>query len=360
MRTACWWRLLVQNRFRIALSKLHLMIGVSIFTPVNDLLALMQAAIHGRRIRATRIEAAPVFVLGHWRSGTTLLHEMLVSDPKYASPSTYQCFAPSHFIVSEWMVVRFGSFLLPKKRPMDNMDAGWQLPQEDEFALMNLGIPSPYLRVAFPKTQPKALEYLSLKGLPAKQLARWRAGFFWFIQALTYHYQGKPLVLKSPPHTGRLAELARMFPEAKFIHLTRDPRKLFSSTMRLWKSLDEVQALQFSPSDEELGEYVKECLTRMYDEFEEARDTLGSDRVVDVRYEDLVAEPVETMRELYQKLELGDFESIADRLQARLENHDDYRPNTHWIDPSQEQELLKLWPKYASRYGYDAASLPSK
>ncbi len=277
---------------------------------------------------------------------------MLVADPKFAYPNTYQCFAPWHFIVSEAMMVRFGSFLLPKKRPMDNMEAGWQLPQEDEFALMNLGVPSPYLRIAFPQTQAPALEYLTLTELSEKQRNEWRDTLLWFMRALTYRYGGKQLVLKSPPHTGRMAELAKLFPEAKFIHLTRDPRKLFLSTLRLWKSLESVQALQHSQSESHMREYVSECLTRMYTQFENDRAQVDSQRLVDIRYEDLVADPVETIRNLYQQLQLGDFSLVEPALRARLQHHQDYQPNTHASDPELEREILQRWPDYARRYGY--------
>jgi hypothetical protein len=239
-------------------------LAISFFTPINDLLAIAQSLTFGRRINRTQIERDPIFILGHWRSGTTFLHELMVTDPQFASPSTYQCFAPSHFLVSEWLMVRFGGFLLPQKRPMDNMDAGWRLPQEDEFALMNLGVPTPYLRIAFPQTQPQAMEYLDFRELTDEDRQQWREKFLWFIRALTCQHGGKQLVMKSPPHTGRLAELAELFPNAKFIHLTRDPRKLFLSTLRLWKSLEAVQAFQPHQSEATMREYVWECLTRMY------------------------------------------------------------------------------------------------
>lgn len=352
MRMGCWWRLLAKNGFRIAPSRLPIVAGVSFFSPFNDVLAILQSALHGKRIAQTPIAKPPVFILGHWRSGTTLLHEMLVTDPRFACPTTYQCFAPSHFILSEAMIVRFGSFLLPEKRPMDNMAAGWQLPQEDEFALMNLGVPTPYLRIAFPRTQSEDLEYLSMTGLSEQELAHWRNKFLWFIRALTYHHGGKQLVLKSPPHTGRIAELAALFPEAKFIHLTRDPRKLFQSTMRLWQSLEDVQALQRSRSQAEMADYVTECLNRMYAQFEAGRQRLDSQRIVDVRYEDLVAEPVSTLCQLYQQLDLGDFSEVEPLLQQRQASHDEYRPNQHRIDPELERDILRRWPDYAQRYGY--------
>jgi len=150
MRFPYWISLLAKNRFRVSLSRLHIAIGVTCFTPFTDLMALIQHVIFGRAIARTPLVGAPIFVLGHWRSGTTLLHEYLSLDERFASPTTFQCFAPWHFLLTEGLVTRFGGFLLPDKRPMDNMKAGWALPQEDEFALMNLGAPTPYLRILFP------------------------------------------------------------------------------------------------------------------------------------------------------------------------------------------------------------------
>ena len=51
----------------------------------------------GDAIEATRVEA-PVFILGHYRSGTTYLHELLSNDPGFASPNRFQAFNPSTFL----------------------------------------------------------------------------------------------------------------------------------------------------------------------------------------------------------------------------------------------------------------------
>ena len=169
---------------------------------------------------------------------------------------------------------------------------------------------------------------------------------------LTYHYDQKQLVLKSPPHTGRLSELIKIFPNAKFIHLTRDPRKLFVSTMRLWRSLDEVQALQRPTDEEELKRFVYQCMRRMYRGFEAGLSLVPDDRIVDVRYEDLVADPLETLRDLYQKLDLGDFDQLEPLLTERLSHHKEYQPNQHAMDADLEQEIMSNWSDYAKRYGY--------
>jgi hypothetical protein len=321
-------------------------VGVSLISPCNDLLAIAQSILFGRAIGRTELSAPPIFILGHWRSGTTLLHELLVTNEDFESPNTYECFAPTHFLVSQPWMVRFGSFLLPKQRPMDNMAAGWKLPQEDEFALMNLGLPSPYLRIAFPNVQSKMLDWLDMQTQSQEELEQWRSDFKWFLQTLTYHHSGKRLVLKSPTHTGRLGLLAEMFPGAKFIHLTRDPAKMFSSTLRLWSSLEEVQALGHSTTAADLEEYVVECNQRMYRQFVSDRKQFSTDQLAEVSYEDLAENPFEVVRSLYDQLDLGDFEATAGALNKRLEGHGDYQPNQHAVDQDLVRKVEERWPIY--------------
>ena len=347
-----WWRMLASNGFRVSPSRLYIALGVSIFCPFNDVLAAIQALFYGKKIADAKVPEDPIFILGHWRSGTTLLHELMVVDARFASPSTYQCFAASHFLISEWAFVRFGNFLIPNKRPMDEMEAGWMLPQEDEFALMNLGAPTPYLRIAFPHSPPPAVEFLDMKSVDPKALQTWRDKLSWFIRALTVRHPQKRLIMKSPPHTGRVEELLRLYPKAKFIHLTRDPRKLFYSTLRLWNSLDEVQGLQTPLPEKELREYVWNCFTRMYEAFEAQRGLVPAGQLIEMRYEDLVAAPFESIKRIYQELELGDFDAVKEQLQKRLANHANYRTNTHSIDAETEKEILERWHGYAEKYGY--------
>lgn len=352
MRMLQWWKMLAKNGFRVAPSRVYIAIGVSIFCPFNDLLAAIQALFYGKKIADAKVTEDPIFILGHWRSGTTLLHELMVVDPRFASPSTYQCFAASHFLISEWVFVRFGNFLIPNKRPMDEMEAGWMLPQEDEFALMNLGAPTPYLRIAFPHSPPPALEFLDMKSIEPKALQCWRDKLSWFIRALTIRHPKKRLIMKSPPHTGRVEELLRMYPKAKFVHLTRDPRKLFYSTVRLWNSLDEVQALQRPLPDKELREYVWNCFTKMYEAFEAQRGLIPAGQLIEMRYEDLVAAPFQSIQKIYEELQLGDFDAVKGPLNKRLEHHANYRTNSHPIDAETEKEILERWHGYAEKYGY--------
>ena len=180
-----WFSLLARNRFAMSLRCVAMCVIIAAISIINSFLWLVQVALFGRKIERTKIEHDPIFVIGHWRSGTTLLHELLVRDRRHTYPDTYACFAPNHFLLSGWFVKPSLKMLLPSRRPMDNMAAGWDRPQEDEFALCNMGLLSPYLTIIFPNHPPQYQEYLDLQGISAPALNRWKRGFLWFLKCLT-------------------------------------------------------------------------------------------------------------------------------------------------------------------------------
>ena len=351
MPAKVWFSNLARNRFAFSWSRLHYALGVSAFCPVTSMLAIAQKLGWSRAIAKTELERPPIFILGHWRSGTTLLHEYLGLDPRFASPTTYQCFAPWHFLLTEGLVTRYGNWLLPDRRPMDNMKAGWALPQEDEFALMNLGAPSPYLRLMFPNHPVPYTETLDSSRFRPADLQAWRRQFEWFVKALTYKTR-KQLLLKSPPHTGRIGILRQMYPDSKFIHIVRDPRKLYPSTMKLWNSLDENQALQ-SPTDQSmLQSFVMESLVSMYRAFDRDRANIPESQIIDIRYEQFIAQPVQTLEEIYKHLDLGQYDTVRSNWENKSEQERGYQTNKLQIDTEQEAMILDRWSDYARKYGY--------
>ncbi len=231
-----WIGLLAHNHFAIAPHRIMMAIIVLFASVCNFFLWAIQALFFGRRIAKTEIKEDPIFVIGHWRSGTTLLHELLVLDRRHTYPDTYACFAPNHFLVSAWFFKPVLKFLLPSCRPIDNMPAGWDRPQEDEFALCNMGVRSPYLTAVFPNRPLQDPEYLDLEGVPPGALKLWKSKLYWFLQSLTLRAP-KRIVLKSPAHTCRIKVLLELFPRAKFVHIVRDPYVIFPSTLNLWKRL---------------------------------------------------------------------------------------------------------------------------
>jgi hypothetical protein len=234
---------------------------------------------------------------------------------------------------------------------MDNMKAGWSLPQEDEFALMNLGAPTPYLRILFPNHPVPFEGTLATRSFSPEELRKWKGALDGFLKAITYKVR-KPLILKSPPHTGRLGVLRSMYPQAKFVHIVRDPRKVYPSTLKLWKTLDQIQSIQSRIDDTPLEEFVLRTLPIMYDSFEVDRVGLPDSQLIEVRYEDLIADPVSVMSKIYTQLQLEEFETVRERIAERAQRERDYQTNRLELPPDEEKKVLQAWKEYAQRYGY--------
>lgn len=352
MRFSTWMRGLIQNRFAVSPSRAPMTCSITCFSMLNSALALADRAVYGRRVEQVKLDQPPLFILGHWRAGTTFLHELLIRDPAHTYPTTYQCFAPHHFLLTERWVTPWTEFLLPARRPMDNMATGWNRPQEDEFALLNLGVPSPYLSMLFPNRGEAYPEYLSLRELPEAQRRRWRGELLQFLKRLALD-DPRRVVIKSPAHTARVRTLLEMFPDAKFVHLARDPHALFSSTVSLWRSLNEVQGLQAVRDQQWLRPSVIDSLKRMYDAYFEDRLALGDDQLVELRYEDLVDDPKRQLEEIYGRLDLGDFSRAATAIDAHLSDVKSYRTNRHELDEPTHDLVRREWATYFREFGYE-------
>ncbi|MFM8572040.1 MAG: sulfotransferase family protein, partial [Pirellula sp.] len=142
------------------------------------------------------------------------------------------------------------------------------------------------------------------------------------------------------------------YPQAKYIHIVRDPRKLFPSTMKLWNSLDEHQALQAPTDQVALQSFVLESLKTMYGAFERDRLNIPSGQIIDVHYEQFIAKPVESLMGIYEHLGLGDPESMRVAWESKAAQEQGYQTNKLQINREEESMILEHWGQYARRYGY--------
>jgi hypothetical protein len=150
-----WLKLLRTNRIDPAYwHRAALISGLSL---MNTLYRRREARLFDQAIRATEITQPPIFIIGHWRSGTTHLISMLGLADQLVYPNSYQVANPYTFLTTERVNTRRFAFLMPTRRPMDDMPLGYHTPQEDEFALCLMTL-SPYLGMSFPHRQDHYLQ----------------------------------------------------------------------------------------------------------------------------------------------------------------------------------------------------------
>jgi hypothetical protein len=317
MLASAWFRMLRRNRYAISPSRLDFALLVSFYSIINSALSVVQELTFANRMAATEIDPSPIFIIGHWRTGTTFVHELLALDPRLTTPTTLDCFAPSNVLLTGWLLRKL-PFLLPAARPMDPLPLGWDRPQEDEFALINLGYGSPYEMLAFPNRRFVGHPFLSLQGLAPSEIAAWEAGLLRVMRQVALRAgrgesttRDARLVLKSPPHTARLRTLIRLFPNARFIHMVRHPTDIFASTLRMWQALCRTHGLQrpvFEANANDLPsmqDYVLDTMNLLYRDFPAAVAEIPPRHFCEVKYEDLVQAPMRELRRIYEQLELG-------------------------------------------------------
>jgi hypothetical protein len=205
--------------------------------------------------------------------------------------------------------------------------------------------------MAFPMTSSDVPEALDIEKLSPADRTRWERALRRFLTMLAVRDPRRP-VLKSPPHTARVGVLAEMFPEARFLHIVRDPFVVFPSTLRLWRSLHEVQGLQVDDGAA-LERYAFAAFAEMYAAFDRDRDRLAPGRLHELRYEDLVADPVGRLAEAYERLDLGGFDSVRPALESHARSMKRYRTNTYRHDPRLVGEIARRCRFFIDRHGYE-------
>lgn len=317
MSTSVWHGLVREHQYDI--QGRYPMVGwIALCGLANSALNRLQKRRFRQQARTTPLVDDPVFVIGHWRTGTTYLHSLLAQDPNLWAPTCRECATPRHFLVSETLVKTVMG--TPNKRPMDNVSITWDEPQEDEIALCVAGAPSLYRNIAFPRHEAASLDALTLEGLSQEELAHWKSSLREFVGYLNVSRK-KQLVLKSPTHTARIRTLLEMYPRAKFIHITRHPHKFIPSTIHLWNALNQTTALQKDLTAVDMEDYVFDCYDRMYESYDRSYKHIPAENFVELTFQELVTNPVGAVESIYERLGMAGFSEarapIADYANAR-------------------------------------------
>lgn len=240
-------------------------------------LSLIDALVNDISVTPSHNRSDPIFIVGHWRSGTTLLHELLGSTSSVVAPSTYACMNPQFFWHTERAMIRlFGTRSI--ERPMDQMRISLASPQEDGFALLALGAVSPYECILFPKAFLRSMALSDPEKLSIPDRNRWDRTFVRFLALCQENHPHKRLLLKSPPHSFRIRHLARLYPNAASIRIVRHPEWVFQSPCHLWQNMWRTYAIGPVPSIDELEFWIIETMKSLGQNMEEALRTLAPNR----------------------------------------------------------------------------------
>lgn len=319
-------------------------------------LRLAEDFLYGKRIAQTEISAPPIFIIGHWRTGTTLVHYLMSQDPNLGSISLFQTLAPASYLIGRHFLRPLMARFVPKTRPMDNMALGLDLPQEEEYALCNLTACSLYTGWYFPRRMQRLFrEYGLFEGVPAAVVDGWKEVYTELLKKATYHAGGNRLILKNPVNTARIRYLLELFPEAKFIHVYRNPYHVYKSTQLLHRSAIDGVGLQ-QLTDAEIEENVLILYRQMMERFFEDRNLIPRQNLAEVRFEDLEREPVAELRRIYGELALPGWEKAGDKVEAYAAGLQGYVKNSFSLEQKDVARIRDCWGFAIDHWGYAVPS----
>lgn len=349
--TGDWFRLLRDNRFAVDPAYWHRAAFITLVSAMNSHMRRKEDRLFGSQVAATPAQA-PLFILGHWRSGTTHLHNLLARDTRqFAYANTYQVVNPHTFLCTEENHTRRFAWMIPKTRPMDDMELNFQAPQEDEFAPCLTNPRSLYHGISFPRREDEYARYLDFHGVPQGEIDAWKSAFTGFLKKLTFKYQ-RPLVLKSPAHTARIRLLLELFPDARFVHIHRHPYQVFQSCRHYYETATWFTYLQ-RPDLSTIDDRIIRRYTRLHDAFFAERGLIPDGNFHEIGFDELERAPMETMRTLYQKLNLQCFETFEPELRNYVDTLAGYRKNRFdELEPAMRGKIANEWQRSFHEWNY--------
>lgn len=275
----------------------------------------------------------PVFVVATPRSGTTFLHHLLALDEQtFTHQKLYQTVFPA--VLTNYVVHALNGIEselgIPWSRSIaalnERIFQHWKgihsvridAEEEDESLFFAaLASPSLYLLMPFLESAP---EFQDLTQMDARRQAKLSRDYQLSVKRHLYtesknsHGNPRELLIKNVLLPSRLALTKAAFPDAKFIRLVRDPRTAIPSAMSLFFTSWRVHSPSIpmnGPETKALGEMFINHYRRLHDE---ARGPDAS-KVLTIRFEDLIQNPVATVEMIYQTLGYDFTENYAQILE---------------------------------------------
>lgn len=300
--------------------------------------------LYQKKIKEYKLPDNPIIIVGHWRTGSTFLHQLLALDSNLVTSNVFQGSIPDSFLTSRKSYEPIMGRALKGTRPMDQVKLGMDEPLEDEYALIRLCSYSPLEKLIFPKSKKYFLNELEEFLPEGNKLDEWKNALEYFYKKLTIENQ-KVILIKNPFHSFRIKVLNEVFPNARYIHITRHPYKVVPSTIRMWDIVGQQNAMNRKWRKPETKD-VALLLNRMLCKIDEDLKSIPANRYIEVKFEDLEKDPVESIKLIYKHLNVQFSGEFKKQLDGFLVSVKEYQKNKY-IMPEDDKlvinNILEQW-----------------
>jgi hypothetical protein len=347
------YRMLKENR--VSLKYYPRLLITTLINIINKPFRAYERAFINPRISKNEIVKPPVFIIGHWRSGTTHLHNILCEDKQMSYNTTYQGVFPDTMfnIAGRFIFESFTKLLIPGTRKGDNVKLRTHFPQEEEFALGSNTHFSFYYFWMFPKRTMKYYsEYVDFENASDISAGKWENDYSLLVKKAIENVGGEIFVSKNPPNTGRIEELLKVFPKAKFIYIYRNPVEVFLSTRHFYHKM--MPHLQLHSIEEnEIEHIIIEVYKKMIRKYLDTRHLIPEGNLYELSFEELEKQALKTIEDIYRKLDIPDFHQASETFEEYIENSKTYKKNKYKIKKDTLDKVLKEWDFAMKEWGYE-------
>ena len=311
-----------------------------------------EAAYCGILLRARAPGPAPVFIVGHWRSGTTHLANLLSRSPAFGILSPMDVGLPAEALGLARAARPFIEQFFPRTRLIDAISLASDLPQEDEMALANLSTLSCNHGIYFPgRLQREFDRGLFGEDVSSDELARWSRRLHGYVEKMSSAAAGRPLLIRNPASSTRIPLLRLLWPDARFIHIHRHPARVYGSSVHMMRTL--VRELSLGAREADVAGLVRHVYPRLMTRLLQAGDAAPPDRFVEVRHEDLASRPLEELERIHRVLSLPGFTTAVPRFSAYLAGLGDHVAASHALAPADTSWIKEHCAVILQRLRYD-------
>ena len=313
-----------------------------------------------RRVRKMRLHQPPLYLLGHWRSGTSFLQFLLGRDPNIVFHSKFQTFFPKSFLLTEETVKPIAKTFLngfagiSAWRNGISLDMGLDTPSEIEVSLMNEGSPvSFHWGHVFPRSWQYYFDrFLFQDDLTRREIRQWERDVHRLNRKVQLKHPHSRVMIKNPGDTARIDRILALYPDARFVFLHRNPYDVFYSNIKLWENLLKNLSLQYMPK-EELKRAILYTYRRMHQAYLEQRSLIPSDNLVEISHRELSADPVGTSRTIYKSLGLDGWAEARSAIEAYAKNRrHNYQSANYQYAPEDIKAIEEEWGFMFEAFGY--------
>lgn len=304
-----------------------------------------------RKLAKVQFEKPPLFILGHWRSGTTLLHNLLTKDPGVGYMTTYQSVFPNN-LASKWIFKTFMRINMPNERPADRVKLNIDFPQEDEFAFCNTQPNGYYNFFYFPKAYIQIYDRaVHHKNLSEKQKKDWYAAYDTMVKKALINTGQHKIVIKNPINTARVEKLLKLYPNAKFLYLYRNPITVFLSTQRFFKGLFPTLWLE-RVDNEFINHMIIDVYNRVMHDYLEQKKRIPPENLIELQFEKFEKDPLTEIEKIYTQLWKEDFNPVKPYFSKYLESQKKHKKHMYELESAEIERLQEHFGKHIAYYGY--------